>query len=224
MEKLSVANFFGGSRHEIDCNKIPDTCPWCHKGVDPIRVSGFINDSKNEVYYLFMCPMEGCRKFFIGDFEQILDKPDSFILIKTLLGLPKPKEFPAEINSVSENFATIYNQSLSAEHHGLDQICGPGYRKAIEFLIKDYLIQKTPGSGDSIKNMFLSNCIELLPDSNFKEVALRGTWLGNDQTHYVKKWIDQDISDLKNVIDLMVYWMASEKLTEKITQVMPKKN
>ena len=36
-------------------------------------------------------------------------------------------------------FLTIYNQSLSAEDNNLDQIAGIGYRKALEFLIKDYL-------------------------------------------------------------------------------------
>lgn len=40
-------------------------------------------------------------------------------------------------------------------------------------------------------------------------------WLGNDETHYVRKWEASDISDLKMLIDLTAHWMTSELLTER---------
>jgi len=70
------------------------------------------------------------------------------------------------------------------------EICGVGYRKSLEFLIKDYLIGRAPeGEGqaaavEAIKKKFLGTCIkEDIEDANIKLVAQRATWLGNDETH-----------------------------------------
>jgi len=52
------------------------------------------------------------------------------------------KAFPKEVEKYSKNFIVIYNQAFTAEINGLTEICGLGYRKAFEFLIKDYLIKK----------------------------------------------------------------------------------
>lgn len=39
-------------------------------------------------------------------------------------------------------------------------------------------------------------------------MAERATWLGNDETHYVRKWENKDLKDLKNLIDLTVYFIS----------------
>ena len=36
-----------------------------------------------------------------------------------------------------------------------------------------------------------------IDDSNIKNVAKRAVWLGNDETHYIRKWEDKDLSFLK---------------------------
>ena len=66
------------------------------------------------------------------------------------------------------------------------QICGTGYRKSLEFLIKDYLISTLPeDQHEAIKNKFLNNCIrDNISNINIKTVASRAVWLGNDETHY----------------------------------------
>ena len=69
---------------------------------------------------------------------------------------------------------------------------------ALEFLIKDYACLENPDKEEVIKKTLLGKCInEYILDSNVKACAKRATWLGNDETHYVRKWTDQDISDLK---------------------------
>jgi hypothetical protein len=42
----------------------------------------------------------------------------------------------------SGDFLEIYRHAAFAEGDALDQICGPGYRKALEFLIKDYIVDR----------------------------------------------------------------------------------
>jgi len=146
-----------------------------------------------------------------------------------------PRLFPAEprthvvspnILQISPQFGTIYNQSYAAEQVGLDQICGPGYRKSLEFLMKDYAKQKHPTRCDEIERMPLAACIrEFASDPRIKGVADRAVWLGNDETHYSRKWVDKDLKDLKLLLDLTVHWISSELLTEQLMTDMaePKK-
>jgi hypothetical protein len=45
------------------------------------------------------------------------------------------REFSKIIEDISEKFSKIYNQAQNAEISNLDEIAGPGYGKALEFLI-----------------------------------------------------------------------------------------
>jgi hypothetical protein len=36
----------------------------------------------------------------------------------------------------------------------------------------------------------------------------RAIWLVKDETHYVRKWESKDLRDLKNLIDLTVYFIS----------------
>jgi len=105
---------------------------------------------------------------------------------------------------------------------GLDQITGVGYRKALEFLIKDYLISLNPDKEEKIKKKSLGNCIkDGVTDSHIKAVAERAVWLGNDETHYVRKWEDKDVSNLKDLIDLCIHWIEAEIKTKRMLDEMP---
>ena len=109
----------------------------------------------------------------------------------------------------------MLSQSEAAEAYQLGQIAGAGYRKALEFLIKDYAIKKNPEKEDEIKKSFLGNCINnFVPDENVKECARRAVWLGNDETHYIRKWEEKDINDLKILIRLTQAWILNSLLTE----------
>ncbi|MBI5787992.1 MAG: DUF4145 domain-containing protein [Candidatus Schekmanbacteria bacterium] len=101
-----------------------------------------------------------------------------------------------------------------------------GYRKALEFLIKDYLISEAPNDAtkDEIKKEFLGDTIKKrVNDPNVKSVAERAVWLGNDETHYERKWQDKDLSHLKQLIQLTIHWIEAHKLTEKFLNEMPGK-
>lgn len=50
--------------------------------------------------------------------------------------LPLKRTFSNIISELSPNFCEIYNQAYIAEQTNLMQICGTGYRKSLEFLIK----------------------------------------------------------------------------------------
>jgi hypothetical protein len=130
--------------------------------------------------------------------------------------------FPKEVKEISEKFCAIYNESEEAEQIGLMNICGAGYRRALEFLIKDYLIKENECDAEKVREKPLGACInEYLDDKKIKECAKRAAWLGNDQTHYYKIWEDKDLSDLKTLIGLTVNWIHNDCLTKVFMSEMP---
>jgi len=211
LERINVSN------HGFDVDKKPNTCPICHIYMLPIAVHGLKNKHKLEI--VFKCVNQECGKLFISYFIQT-NTTFSFesSIPKTFIS----RSFTDAIKEVSSNFEIIYNQSAKAESDGLNHICGPGYRKALEFIIKDYLISQIPEKAEQIKNMFLGNCIkEFIADHNIKICAERATWIGNDETHYTRTWEDRDISHLKELIDLTIHWISSEIITRKYKDEMP---
>lgn len=132
-------------------------------------------------------------------------------------------EFPVEIVNYSKSFIEIYKQALVAETNGLTEICGLGYRKAFEFLIKDYLLKKHPKTEhEKIKKMLLSPCInQYVTSDEIKLVAHRVLWLGNDQAHYLKKWKGKTLADLKSLIDLTIKWILIRDELKRVEKSMP---
>lgn len=68
-------------------------------------------------------------------------------------------------------------------------ICGVGYRKSLEYLVKGYIISEHPTEEDTVKGIHsIQRCInDYIDDSDIQEMAERAAWLGNDETHYVRK-------------------------------------
>ena len=93
----------------------------------------------------------------------------------------------------------------------LDSICGVGFRKALEYLVKDFAIKYNPEKEEVIKEMPLRQCItSFINNPRVKSIVERAVWLGNDETHYTRKWKSKDVTDLKALIELSVYWIESE--------------
>ena len=109
----------------------------------------------------------------------------------------------------------------SAENMGLSEICGLGYRKALEFLIKDYGILFHPDDEEKIKNMALSPCINTYIDNpRIKTLATASAWIGNDETHYVRKHEDYNLEHLKIFISATVSFINSELSYLKAEQLL----
>ena len=220
------------TKHAIKSNtfkvdSIPDTCPICHQGIEPIKRFGWFENEN--LCAIFQCPKQACRVLFIGLYHETigigLDILDP--VYKYTGCVPwkvKMKIFHGKIMNISIKFFIIYNQAKEAEERGLKEICGAGYRRALEFLIKDYLIKEKGKKSKEIKETRLGTCIENYIDSpNIKDCAKRATWLGNDETHYIRKWKDKDLEDLKDLIELTANWIHDEHLTRRIKKEMPGK-
>ena len=70
--------------------------------------------------------------------------------------------------------------------------------------------------------MFLGKCIEdLIDETRIKSCAKRAAWLGNDETHYTRKWEEKDINDLKSLINMTVNWIDLVIESDKYLTSMP---
>jgi hypothetical protein len=135
---------------------------------------------------------------------------------------PVKPQFEAAIAEVSPTFVSIYEQAVSAENYGLVDVAGPGYRKALEFLIKDYAISLHPASEAEIKTLQLVPVIvKFLPGETLPVVSTRAAWLGNDETHYERRWVDKDLDDLKRLISATVHFITMQRLVADLPVDMP---
>jgi len=211
---------FEGGNENLRFDKHPNECPHCHRSITPRIFQGFRFNSQLGIIY--QCPDSNCREIFIAYYNQRHNGGNMFFeFTHTSIGKVKGKKFSDNILGISSAFVDIYNQSVKAEELGLAHICGIGYRKALEFLIKDYLITLKPDKEDEIKKKFLGKCIkDFVENPNLKNMAERAAWLGNDETHYSRKWDDKDINDLKILIDVSVHWIEMELLTKKYKEEM----
>lgn len=202
----------------VKVNGKPNKCPYCHKTITPNYLFGHVNKYIMEV--VLICPNESCNRSFIGyyNYRGNIYEFNGNTNVGNLIG----REFSEIIHSISENFIIIYNQAFAAEQQNLTEICGVGYRKAIEFLIKDYIIKNKPANQEIVEKKLLGACIsEYVDDERIKTVSKRAVWLGNDETHYIRKWEGKNLDDLKKLIDLTVHWIEMESLTRSFETEMP---
>jgi len=124
--------------------------------------------------------------------------------MRRFLGHALPTFSPV-ISSASPQFCTVYGQASDAESYGLDQVCGVGYGRSLEFLIKDYAKREAPGAEAAIEKAPLASCIrEYITDPAVRDSADLARWLRNDETHYIRKYSGHDIQDLKRLIALTI--------------------
>jgi hypothetical protein len=224
-------------------DKLPNLCPHCSHKVNAEElvwgISSTVEGRSPDLECVFRCVNVECARIFIAQYTLSTRTPSSDIerLAQSIghfgsifkLTASHPAQIPRstfspEIENASPNFIEAYHQAEEAEARGLDQVCGLGYRKAIEYLIKDYCIHNSPAAEAKIKAMPVAQCISRhINDPRIESAVKRAVWLGNDEAHYVRKWINKDIDDLKVLIRLSTNWIESSLLTERYANEMPQK-
>ena len=206
----------------------PGTCPCCLHAIEPLlrhtSATGGLQDPKTIVEAVYQCVRPQCARLFIARHANRGQTPGSttYREVSALVPVPVARvEVPPDVRALSPSFVAIHEQAMAAEALGLDQLSGMGHRKALEFLVKDYCIHKKPGDKINIEKIQLGPCIEnYVDDERVKQCAKRATWLGNDETHYLRKWTDKDLQDLKALLRVTVAWIESDLLTEKYLNEM----
>ena len=214
----------GNVRYTVD--RAPEECPICHTSIhtQSLHWAHLYSNDQDILEFIFQCPRSACGHFFIGRYMRS-DTHRQFALYELVPATPPKPQIPPEVAGVSPLFMEVYSQAMAAEAFGLPQLVGIGYRKALEFLIKDYCISKQRSAASKIRSAWLGTCIQqFVEDPKVKLCAERAAWLGNDETHYERRWVNHDIQNLKELIQLTVNWIHSEILTEKYKSDMPTKD
>ena len=215
MEKyVSITN------NERICYETVNKCPICNSSIAPVEKSKFFNSDSKMYFFMFECP--ACNKGFITHYnytnERKIKNDISYNMLKLVNSYPKVPElhqFDENIKKLSSNFCEIFNQAYVAEQMNLNEIGGIGYRKALEFLIKDYCIDKNKEQEEKIKKEPLSQVItNYILSDKIKNLAKASIWIGNDETHYVRKYEDKDIKDLKRFISATVAYITYELIAD----------
>ncbi|WP_283580344.1 hypothetical protein [Ligilactobacillus aviarius] len=233
MEELIYIN---GNNH-VSATKLlidmPEYCPLCGKDMIPkVFPNAILSDVsvgqslRYEVGFFARCTH--CNKIFENIFyirygaNGNLEKSAVFQSVKNPnIGI----EVPKNICELSSRFFKVYTQALQAEKLNLNELVGMGLRKALEFLAKDFAIKLNPDNTEKIEKMPLSQVINNELSNSLEDISIllkNATWLGNDETHYIKKFPDKDISDMKRYISAAIKLIDSKleviKLKEEMQQ------
>lgn len=210
-QKISVHHTYDKSTSD-EAVDIASSCPRCGVASQPITPYALLleetDDSESKIFVLNICTH--CKECFIS--RHIYDLDNDLYAHESSAPMCSPNtNFSDNINKLSTNFVKIYNESSLAESLGLISICGMGYRKSLEFLVKDFAISIKPQDTNNISSMPLARCIDqYISNDRLKTLAKASAWLGNDETHYTKKHKNYGIHDLKAFIIALVTFIDSE--------------
>lgn len=201
----------------LNCDiEMPKECPRCKRAVVPQILDSYMlkypEEEIAELTTMFFC--RGCEKVFLGNYIGNYEEYKSHNRMELQYLSPYSEtitSFSEEIYKLSPEFVDIYNQAEKAENVGLDKICGIAYRKALEYLVKDFSIRANSSNEEKIKSTPLGKCInEYITSEKLKALAKAATWIGNDETHYVKKYENYSFQEMKAFLKAMVSYIDSE--------------
>ena len=222
---------------KIDSKEIlieePKLCTHCNKTgqqffIEMGCISG--NDSKFDGIALYACPF--CKETTVAflllidawakhsDTNEIIQL-EIFTVIEQLPKNSFDMDIPDTIQRIYKNFTEIFFQAKLAEEHNLHQLAGMGYRKSIEFLVTDFLMDY-PSDETVIKEWLnnprttLKNKIDKLPTERLRKTANAIAFIGNDETHYTVRNPDYNIHDMKKFIALLIKELEGELIYDNV--------
>lgn len=213
MKKTITVNYRDASNNaEVN---LPNSCPHCGTTMNPDFIFSTSMDNRYDniriIGIFLQCTDSSCLNYFTERYRYSSEFK-YFRHIENSYRPPIKVELPDNIEKVSPTFVEIYSQATKAEYEGLDQIAGVGYRKSLEFLIKDYAIRNSPDKEESIKKSLLGQVISeyLTVSPKLQNLAKAATWIGNDETHYIRRHDDKDIRDMKQFIKSASQFIAAD--------------
>lgn len=227
----------GRSAPGVVVGRYPNVCPVCNNACVPVFKYGMTDDTRPQPWVLqavYLCPNNACGCLFFAWYE-VCDGPVVFDS-KTYQGnlqltdvIPKyqvTRTFGEAVEQLSPEFCNTYRQAETAENNGLRLLCGIGYRRVLQFLVKDFIVKHVVASDvdevERIKQAFLGTCIRrYIDDPRIRAVAERAVWRGNDEAHYVRRWEDKDLDDLKRLINMTVNWVELVLESAAYQKTMP---
>lgn len=181
----------------------PAICPHCGFGTDATLKEKTFYSFNNGYLLIATCECTACHKNFFfacesanGSYAKMVSMYPSFQVT------PYANE---KLAAISQRFIDMYNQALFAEFNQNYELAAIGFRSALEILVKDYAIQELGEPAETVAKQSLCNAIEKylnLPDLVNTADVVR--ILGNDYTHYQRKYPEHDFALLKKYMEIFL--------------------
>lgn len=197
-----------GSTTMLNVNSVPDRCPGCHSEITPNYISSDFHQENGfkEYAILCSCPLPNCARVFEASYTW-----DVYANAWELAGIESGEEGMHESAAshaagISGSFNIIYNQALKAEQENLPELSCLGYKKALECLVRDFLILKYPQDELSIRNSTVVVCInKYFEDETIKEITRR-TFAPETDLGSGSQLMDNP-EDLKKLVKIIGSWI-----------------
>lgn len=206
---------------------IPTKCAWCGfsgiqtiKGISDIFYNKMRGINEQAVVVTTLC--ENCLKpaaYLVR--TAISGRPEG--QSKLLVPLPEKSIFFSDyIDSLSPRFVKTFQEASLSDTLELHEIAGMGYRKALEILVTDYVMNELHTDEDTARKRSLSQLIDLIPNEQLTNLAKASTWIGNDETHYFRTNPDYGIEDIKAWISAFIKFLEMNNDLNKATELINK--
>lgn len=196
--------------------KLPNVCPICNCAID-VSNACYLNwhdmHSQSEpfdVISVYYC--HHCHNGFVVMHHMKMQKNEYIEKSQSVYPTTTPNlQIDEDIRQISPEFYEVYNQCLIAKNEGLNQLYGMGFRKALEKLVTDFVINQNPDDIDKIRRMTLHNRIETyFKDSDLKSDLMACKRLGNNEAHYENCNTDDDLQLFEDLIEDTLYYIHRE--------------
>jgi len=190
------------TRFEISANK-PLYCPLCSTPQDGILKDGKYYSRVNNLYYVtFSYECSVCRNTYLTIYDVDCDnKKAEFEAFHPSIF---PGYFDDKLSKISERFIDMYNQALTCENSNHIELAAIGYRSSLEYLIKDYAINELNEDKKSVGRMSLFDATSRFLDPECVKSADVIRILGNDYTHFERKYPEYDFEILKAYMEIFI--------------------
>lgn len=200
--------FFSSNTNKFE-SVIPVECPHCGAYSTPQIVAESLINYGMKIW-TFIFRNDCCDKYSFALYK-VQDATAEFLGI--LPAVHKKPQLPESMVKISPRFVELYTQSFDAEQNSYFELAGSGYRNAIEVLIKDFAINELHISEKEVCKKTLSKAIEsYLPNLNASISADVMRVLGNDYTHYERRYKDIDFEILKRYLQIFISSIDCEYL------------
>ncbi len=197
---LKKASVFGNYSHNY---RKPSVCPHCGFGTDAPFAKKDVYSYNGHYLLVATCTCTSCGKhfFFVCEYDSGKENYDP-IVYPNIAFTPYSNEI---LEKISSRFIDMYNQALQSEFHKNLELAAIGYRSALEILVKDYAIKELGQNPEEVSSKKLCPAIgTYLNQEDLVKTADVIRILGNDYTHYKRKYPQHDFELLKGYMEIFL--------------------
>lgn len=190
----------------------PTLCPICNAYVDSTKIASRLFTRETMPHFgVVQYRCQHCKESYLVTYE--IDTDAKTTRVAAFLPSRTVTYKNEIIEKFSEGFIRYYNQAQRAEFAGDVELAATGYRTALEFLVKDYAVSELHEDREKVGKKSLFDAIaDYLGEKDLVSTADVVRIIGNDYTHYERKYPEGDLDLLKRYLDIFIRLVETKYL------------